>query len=74
MERKYTEDLYKKDTEDITPTVYELEPSITPKKVSWALHDLKRNKMPSCDNLPAELLQALRSERVNVLTTLCQKI
>jgi hypothetical protein len=75
--KEYTEDLYKRDCSvnvSFVEAPHDLEPSVTQAEVRKALYELKNNKSPGSDNIPAELLKACGEEGVLVLTTLCQRI
>jgi len=61
-------------TDTFEEVTFEYEPTVTVDEVRKAMHDIKTKKVPGCDNVPVELLQASGDEGVKALTILCQKI
>ena len=51
-----------------------LEPDVLDYKVKWALEDITMNKASGGDEIPAELLQILKDDAVEVLQSICQQI
>ena len=76
-QQKYTEDLYKKDLNDLKNqdgVVTHLEPDNLECKVKWALGSITMNKVIGGDGIPVELFQILKDDAVKVLHSICQKI
>ncbi|CAF5074997.1 unnamed protein product, partial [Rotaria magnacalcarata] len=75
--RKYTEELYKKDTQSIDVndgSTIELKPDILESEIKWALECIANNKAPSIDEIPAELFKILGDDAVKILLAICQQI
>ena len=75
--QQYTEELYKKDLHDPDNhdgMITHLEPDILECKVKWALGSITRNKASRGDGIPAELLQILKDDAVNLLHSMCQHL
>ena len=75
--KSYTEELYTRDkdmTEIFKKKEYVKEPSGMECKVQKALHSLKNNKSPGCDNIPAEMWKAAGDKGIQVITRLCQEL
>ena len=51
-----------------------LEPDILECEVQWALGSIAANKASGGDGIPAELLQVLKDDAVQVLHSVCQQI
>ena len=51
-----------------------LEPDTLESKVKWALGSITINKASGGDGIPAELVQILEDDSVNVLHSVCQQI
>ena len=65
MAKKYTEELYKTDLNDLdnhAGMVTHLEPDILENKVKWALGSITMNKVSGGDGIPAELFQILKDD------------
>ena len=74
---EYTEDLYKKDINDLDNhhgVITHLEPDILECKVKWALGSVTTNQASGGDGIPAELFQILKDDTVKVLHSICQQI
>ena len=52
----------------------DLEPDILECEVKWALGSITTNKASGGDGIPAELLQILKDDAVEVLQSICQQI
>ena len=66
------EELYKKDLHDPdnhNGVITHLEPDILECEVKWVLGSITMNKASEGDRIPAELLQILKDDAVNVLHT-----
>ena len=75
--RSYTEDLYSdKNNEDMDENAVagENEPDILESEVREAMNNIANNKSPGCDNIPIELLKALKDDGVKLMHNICQKI
>ena len=73
----YTEELYKKGLNDLDnhdDVITHLKPDILQCEVKWALGRITMNKTSGGDGIPAELVQILNDDAVNVLTSVCQQI
>ena len=73
----YTEELYKKGLNDLDNhdgVITHLKPDILQCEVKWALGRITMNKTSGGDGIPAELVQILNDDAVNVLTSVCQQI
>ena len=67
---EYTEDLYKKDINDLDNhhgVITHLEPDILECKVKWALGRITTNKASGGNGIPAEPFQILKDDAVKVL-------
>ena len=67
--QEYTEELYKKDLSDPNNhngVITDLEPDILECEVKWALESITKNKASRGDGIPAELLQILKDDAVQV--------
>ena len=77
MLQEYTEELYKKDLNDLDNhdgLVTHLEPDILEFEVNRALGSITTNKASGGDGIPAELLQILNDGAIKVLHSICQQI
>ena len=75
--QEYTEELYKKglhDPDNHDGVITHLEPDILKCEVKWALGSITTNKASGVDGIPAELVQILEDDSVNVLHSVCQQI
>ena len=54
--------------------IIHLEPDILEYEVKWALGSITTNKASGGDRVPAELLQILKDDAVQVLHSICQQI
>ena len=75
--QEYTEELYKKDLNDLDNhdgMINPLEPDILECEVKWALGSITMNKASGGDGIPAELLEILKDDAVKVLHSICQQI
>ena len=75
--QEYTEDLYKKDLNDLDnydDMITHLEPDILECKVKWALGIFTMNKTNGGDGIPVELFQILKDDAMKVLHSICQQI
>ena len=75
--QEYTEELYKKDLHDPdnhNGVITHLEPDILEWEDKWALGSITTNKASGGDRIPAELLQILKDDAVEVLHSICQQI
>ena len=72
---EYTEDLYKKDINDLDNhhgVITHLEPDILECKVKWALGSVTMDKASGGDGIPSfELFQILKDNAVKVLHSIC---
>ena len=76
-EKKYTEELYKKDHHDPDNhdgVITHLEPDILECEVKWVLGSITINKANGGDGIPVELFQILEDDAVKVLHSICQQI
>ena len=76
-EKKYTDELYKKDLHDPDnhdDVITNLEPDILEYEVKWALESITMNKASGGDGIPVELFQILKDDAVKVLHSICQQI
>ena len=76
-QEEYTEELYKKDLHDPdnhNGVITHLEPDILEWEDKWALGSITTNKASGGDRIPAELLQILKDDAVEVLHSICQQI
>ena len=74
---EYTEDLYKKDLNDLDNhdgVITHLEPDILECEVKWALGSITMNKTSGDDGIPAELFQILKDDAVKVPHSICQQV
>ena len=77
MLQEYTEELYKKDLNDLDNhdgLVTHLEPDILEFEVNRALGSITTNKASGGDGISAELLQILKDGAIKVLHSICQQI
>ena len=77
MLQEYTEELYKKDLNDLDNhdgLVTHLEPDILEFEVNRALGSITTNKASGGDGIPAELLQILKDGAIKVLHSICQQV
>ena len=68
--REYTEELYKKDLIDLDNhdgVITHLEPDILECEVKWDLGSNTTNKASGGDGIPAELLQILKDNAVDMM-------
>ena len=75
--QEYTEELYKKDLNDLDNhegVIIHLETDILECEVKWALGSVTTNKASGGDGIPAELFQILKDDAVKVLHSICQHI
>ena len=72
--QKYTEEVYKKDLNDLDGVITHLEPDILEYEVKWALKSTTMNKARWSDGIPAELFKILKEDAVKVLHSICQQI
>ena len=75
--QEYTEELYKKalnDPDNHNGVVTHLVPDILECEVKWALGSIATNKASGGDGIPADLLQILKDDAVNLLDSICQQI
>ena len=73
--QEYTEELYKKDLHDPDNhlgVITHLEPDILECEVKWALGSITMNKASGGDGIPAEPLEILKDDAVEVLHSVCQ--
>ena len=59
------------DPDDPDGVVSQLEPGIMESEVKWALGSTATDKVSTCDDIPAELLQLLSDDAVKVLRLIC---
>ena len=75
--QEYTEELYKKDLQDIVDhngVITHLEPDILECEVKWALKSITMNKAIGGNRIPVELFQILKDNAVKVLHSICQHL
>ena len=75
--QKYTEQLYKKDLNDLdnhNGVITHLKTDILESEVKWALGSITTNKASGGDGIPVELCQILKNDAVKVLHSICQQI
>ena len=75
--KEYTEDLYKKDLNELDyydVVVSHPEPDILVCKVKLTLRGTDVNKATECDEIPAELFKSLKDDAIKVSHSLCQQI
>ena len=75
--QEYREELYKKDLHDLANhngVITHLEPDILECEVKWALGSITTNNASGGDGIPAELLQILKDDAVDVLHSIWQQI
>ena len=75
--QEYTEEMYKKNLhaqDNHDGMITHLEPDILECEVKWALGSITTNKASGGDGIPAELLQILKEDAVQVLHSICQQI
>ena len=66
---EYTEDLYKKDLNDLEN--HNREPNMMVCEVKWTLGSITTNKASGGDGIPAELFQVLKDDAIKVLHSKC---
>ena len=74
---KNTEELYKKDLNDLDNhdgVVTHLDPDILECQVKWALGSITMKKATGGDRIPDELFQILKDDAVKALHSVCQQI
>ena len=72
--QKYTEEVYKKDLNDLDGVITHLEPDILECEVKWASGSITMNKASEGDGILVELFQILKDDAVKVLHSICQQI
>ena len=75
--QEYTEELYKKVTNDPgnhDGMITHLEPDIQECEVKWALGSITMNKASGGDGIPVELFQILKGDAVKMLHSIFKKI
>ena len=72
--QEYTEELYKKDLDDLDNYSDDLEPEILECEVKWTLGSITTNKASGGDGIPVELFQILKDDAVKVLQSIYQQI
>ena len=75
--QEYTEELYKKDLNDLDNhegVIIHLETDILKCEVKWSLGSITTNKASGGGGIPVELFQILKDDAVKVLHSLCQQI
>jgi len=74
---RYTEELYKKDLQDLNDhngVITHLEPDLLECEAKRALGSIIMNKASGGDGNPAELFQILKDDAVKVLHSICQQL
>ena len=74
--QEYTEDLYKKDLNDLENhdgVIIHLEPDILECEGKWALGSMTMNKATGGYGIPVELFEILKDDAVKVLHSICQE-
>ena len=66
--------MFSSDSDNQDGMVTHLEPDILECEVKWALGSITMNKATGGDGIPAELIQILKHEAVQVLHSLYQQI
>ena len=66
--------MFSSDSDNQDGVVTDLEPDILECEVKWALGSITMNKATGGDGIPAELIQILKDEAVQVLHSLYQQI
>ena len=66
--------MFSSDSDNQDGMVTHLEPDILECEVKWALGSITMNKATGGDGIPAELIQILKDEAVQVLHSLYQQI
>ena len=66
--------MFSSDSDNQDGVVTDLEPDILECEVKWALGSITMNKATGGDGIPAELIQILKDEAVQVLLSLYQQI
>ena len=77
MWQGYTEELYKKDLNDLDNhdgVIAHLESDVLECEVKWAFRNITANKASGGDRIPRELFQILKDDAVKVLHSICQHI
>ena len=75
--QEYTEELYKKDLNDLDNhegVIIHLETDILECEVKWALGSITTNKASGGGGIPVERFQILKDDAVKVLHSICQQI
>ena len=75
--QEYTEDLYKKDLNDLDDhngLITHLEPDILESKVKWALGSITMNKASGGDGIPVMLFQIIKDDAVKALHLIGQQM
>ena len=67
----YTEELYKKDLNDLDNSPRARHPGI---RSQWVLGSITMNKASGGDGIPAKLFQILKDDAIKVLNSICQQI
>ena len=70
--RTYKKDFH--DPDNHKDVITHLEPDILKGKVKWALGSTTMKKANGGDRIPAELLQILKDDPVEMLHSICQQI
>ena len=77
MWQKYTEELHKKDLDELDNdygVVTHLESDILQYEVNWTLRNITMNKASGGDGILAELFKILKDDAVKALYSICQQI
>ena len=72
--QEYTEELYKKDLNDLDGMITHLEPDILEWEVKWTLGSITTDKASGGDGIPTELFQILKDDAIEMLHSICQQI
>ena len=76
-QKKYTEELYKKDVNDPdnhNGVVSQPEPDVLQCEVTWTLESTAVNKASGCNGIPGELFKTLKDDAIKALHSICQQI
>ena len=76
MEKKYVEELYKKDLNEpdyYNGVVSHPEADILESEAKWALGNTVVNKASGCDGIPVELFKTLKDDAIKVLHPIHQQ-
>ena len=76
-QKKYTEELYKKDVNDPdnhNGVVSQPEPDVLQCEVTWTLGSTAVNKASGCNGIPGELFKTLKDDAIKALHSICQQI